>query len=63
MLLDSTLFLDRYVYEVIVSVNLTLNKNIRSICKFLNKDAVETLVHSLITSKLDSCNVLFMGGT
>ena len=57
--LDPTLSLDCYVSEIISAVNLTL-RNIRSIRKFLNKKAVETLVHSLITSKLDSCNALFM---
>ena len=58
--LDPTLSMDRYVSDVISAVNLTL-RNIKAIRKFLNKKAVETLVHSLITSKLDSCNVLFFG--
>ena len=55
--LDSTLSLDAFVSEISSSVNLTL-RNIRSIRKYLTKSAVETLVHSLITSKLDSCNSL-----
>jgi len=58
--LDSTLSLDCYVSEIISAVNLTL-KNIKSIRKCLTKDAVETLIHSLITSKLDACNSLFIG--
>ena len=57
--LDPTLSMDCYVSNIISSVNLTL-RNIKAIRKFLNKKAVETLVHSLITSKLDSCNVLLM---
>ena len=41
-------------------MNLTL-RNIKLIRKFLSKDAVETLIHSLVTSKLDACNSLFIG--
>ena len=58
--LDSTLSLDAFVSEISSSINLTL-RNIRSIRKYLTQSAVETLIHSLITSKLDSCNSLFLG--
>ena len=58
--LDSSLSFDCCVSDIVSSVNLTL-RNIRSIRKYLNQAAVETLVHSLITSKLDACNSLFVG--
>ena len=38
-------------------------KNVRSIRKFLTAEAAETLVHSIITSKLDQCNSLLFGMT
>lgn len=60
VVLDSTLSFDSYTSEIIKSVNLTL-RNIKLIRKFLSKDAVETLIHSLVTSKLDACNSLFIG--
>ena len=58
--LDSTLSMDCYISEIVTVVNLTL-KNIKSIRRFLSREAIETLVHSLITSKLDACNSLFIG--
>ena len=60
VVLDSTLSFDSFVSEIISSVNLTL-RNIKLIRKFLSTNAVETLIHSLVTSKLDACNSLFIG--
>ena len=60
--LDSSLSFDLYISEVVSLVNLIL-RNIRSIRRYLNKSAIESLVHSLITSKLDVCNSLFLGIT
>ena len=59
VVLDSTLSFDSFVSEIISSVNLTL-RNIKSIRKFLSNNAVETLIHSLVTTKLDACNSLFI---
>ena len=42
------------------SVNMTL-RNLYSIRKYLDKGTAETMVHSLITNKLDQCNSLFVG--
>ena len=60
VVLDNVLSFNQYVSDIVSSVNLTL-RNIGSIRKFLNRKAVEALVHALVTSKLDACNSLFVG--
>ena len=58
--LDNKLTFDDYISNVVSSSNWIL-RNIRSIRKLLDKDSAETLIHCLITSKLDTCNSLFPG--
>ena len=41
-----------------LSSSLIIVKNVRSIRKLLTSDAAATLIHSIITSKLDQCNSL-----
>ena len=58
--LDSCLSFDTQVSHVCSSVNIAL-KNIRKIRKSLDQATAETIVHSLITNKLDQCNALYVG--
>lgn len=58
--LDKNLCFDRHVSDIVSSMNYVL-RNIRLIRKCLDLKAAQTLVHSLITNKLDQCNSLFMG--
>ena len=51
---------DKQIRQVCKSASHELH-NIRSIRKFLDIDAVQTLVHALVTSKLDSYNSLYSG--
>ena len=60
--LDNGLSLDMQVSHVCSSVNIAL-KNIWSIRKSLDQATAETMVHSLITNKLDQCNALYVGCT
>ena len=55
--IDDTLSFNLHVSKT-VSSSLIILKNVRSIRKFLTPDAAETLIHSIITSKLDQCNSL-----
>ena len=55
--LDNTLSLDNQVSHVCSSVNMVL-RNLWPIRKSLDKCTTETMVHSLITNKLDQCNAL-----
>ena len=55
--LDDTLSFNLHVSKVVSSSHIIL-KNVRSIRKFLTSDAAATLIHSIITSKLDQCNSL-----
>ena len=55
--LDNTLSFDLHVSKIVSSSHIIL-KNVRSIRKFLTSDAAATLIHSIITSKLDQCNSL-----
>ena len=54
---DDTLSFDLHVSKIVSSCHIIL-KNVRSIRKLLTSDAAATLVHSIITSKLDQCNSL-----
>ena len=60
--LDNTLSLDTQVSHVSSSVNMVL-RNLWSIRKYLDKCTAETMVHSLITNKLDQCNALYVGSS
>ena len=55
--LDDTLSFNLHISKT-VSSSLIILKNVRSIRKLLTPDAAETLIHSIITSKLDQCNSL-----
>ena len=54
---DDTLSFDLHVSKIVSSCHIIL-KNVRSIRKLLTSDAAATLIHSIITSKLDQCNSL-----
>ena len=58
--IDDTLSFNLHISKV-VSSSLIIMKNIRSIRKYLTVDAAATLIHSVITSKLDQCNSLLFG--
>ena len=58
--LDSGLEFDKHISKVVSTVNFAL-WNIKLIRKCLSKKALVTLIHSLITSKLDQCNALLVG--
>ena len=55
--LDDTLSFDLHVSKT-VSSSLIILKNVRSIRKLLTPEAAATLIHAIITSKLDQCNSL-----
>ena len=55
--IDDTLSFNIHVSKT-VSSSLIILKNVRSIRKLLTSDAAATLIHSIITSKLDQCNSL-----
>ena len=55
--LDDTLSFNLHVSKT-VSSSFIILKNVRSIRKFLTPEAAATLIHSIITSKLDQCNSL-----
>ena len=56
--IDDALSFDVHVSKT-VSSSLLFLKNARSIRKYLTVEAASTLIHSVITSKLDQCNSLF----
>ena len=58
--LDSNLSFEKHINQVVSCCYLML-RHISSIRKFISKDSCEQLIHSLISSKLDYCNVLFVG--
>ena len=55
--LDDTLSFNLHISKT-VSSSFIILKNVRSIRKLLTPDAAATLIHSIITSKLDQCNSL-----
>jgi hypothetical protein len=59
---DDTLSFNLHISKT-VSSSLIILKNVRSIRKLLTSDAAATLIHSIITSKLDQCNSLLYGTT
>ena len=58
VIFDETMSMDKQIRQVCKSAFHQLH-NIRSIRKFLDRDALQTLVHALVTSKLDSFNSLY----
>ena len=59
-ILDSQLTMERHVTSTCKSAYFHL-RNIARICKFLPRLSLERLIHAFIFSKLDYCNVLFLG--
>ena len=55
VIFDETMSMDKQIRQVCKSAFHQLH-NIHSIRKFLDRDALQTLVHALVTSKLDSFN-------
>ena len=60
VIFDETMSMDKQIRQVCKSTFHQLH-NIRSIRKFLDRDALQTLVHALVTYKLDSFNSLYSG--
>jgi len=60
VVLDHNLNMDRQITSICRSAFLQIS-NIRKIRKYLPQHAAETLVHALVTSRLDSCNALLFG--
>ena len=60
VILDSSLKLDKHVSMIVKSCNFQL-RNLYAVKRFLNKESLITLVHSLVISKVDYCNSLFIG--
>ena len=60
VLLDDNLALHQHIRNVCRSASWGISK-IGKLRKFLNKPAVERLVHAFVTSHLDYCNCLFAG--
>ena len=60
--LDDTLSFNLHVSKT-VSSSFIILKNVRSIRKLLTPDAAATLIHSIITSKLDQCNSLLFNAS
>ena len=58
--LDQCLTLDKHISRIASACYANL-RTIRSIRKFLNHNLTESLVHSLITCRLDMCNSIFFG--
>ena len=57
---DATLSRADHINQVVRSTNLQL-RNIGQIRKYLNTKATQTLIHSLIFTRLDYCNTLYYG--
>ncbi len=57
---DQYLQFDEHVTRICQTGNMQL-RNIFRIRKYLNEDAVKTLVHAIIISRLDCCNCLLSG--
>ncbi len=60
--IDDSLSFNLHISKT-VSSSLIILKNIRSFRKFLTADAAATLIHSVVTSKLDHCNSLLFATT
>ena len=60
VIFDETMSMDKQIRQMCKSALHQLH-NIHNIRKFLDRDALQTLVHALVTSKLDSFNSLYSG--
>ena len=60
VIFDETMTMDKQIRQLCKSAFHQLH-NICSISKFLDRGALQTLVHALVTSKLDSFNPLYSG--
>jgi hypothetical protein len=60
--LDCNLTLDNHVNKV-TSHSYKILRDVSQIKKFLSKERLQTLVHAIVTSRLDYCNSLFTGLT
>ena len=58
--LDCNLTLDNHINQV-TSHSYKILKDISQIKKFLSKERLQTLVHAIVSSRLDYCNSLFTG--
>ena len=58
--IDSDLKFGEHVSSIVSSINYAL-RNLRPVRKFLSRKDAETIIHALITSKLDQCNSLLIG--
>ena len=60
VIIDSTLSMSPHVAAVCKAASFQLHR-ISRICRFLTTDATKTLVHSLISSRVDYCNSVHTG--
>ena len=60
VIFDSTLSFRNHINSVVKICNYHI-RNLYSIRKFVNRESILTLVQSLIVSKVDYCNSLFLG--
>ena len=58
---DSELQMDQHVTHVIKQCNLQLSRNISRIHRYLTMEATKSIVHALVTSRLDYGNALLFG--
>lgn len=58
--IDSELNMDFHVSQVVRTTNFML-RNLKHVRKFLDKSTAETLIHSLITNKIDANSSLYIG--
>ena len=60
VLFDSNLNFKYHVSSLVKNCNFHI-RNLYAVRRYLSKDALIALVHSLIVSRIDYCNVLFLG--
>ena len=58
--LDSILNLNKHISNTCRTVYMNLRR-INSICPYLTEEAVKTLIQSVVISRLDYCNSIFVG--
>ena len=58
--IDSELCFKKQINEVVKNCYLQL-RNLYSIRKYLDRDSLRTLVHSLVITRIDYCNSLYLG--
>ena len=60
VILDSSLKFEKHVSMIVKSCNFQL-RNLYTVKRFLDRESLITLVHSLVISRVDYCNSLFLG--